>query len=52
MDYEQQGKTFEYRNVLKDAEAMQQMLAYSNGVREVPVIVESGQVTIGYKGGS
>ena len=31
---------------------MQNMLEYSKGVREVPVIVEAGKVTIGYNGGS
>jgi len=28
------------------------MLEHSNGTRKVPVIVEKGQVTIGYDGGS
>lgn len=52
MDYEQQGRVFEYRNVIKEPELLQQMLKYSNGIREVPVIVEGERVTIGYKGGS
>jgi hypothetical protein len=28
------------------------MLEHSNGVRKVPVIVEAGEVTIGFDGGS
>lgn len=29
---------------------MEEMLRHSNGVRQVPVIVEEGKVTIGYGG--
>jgi len=51
-DYEKSGKPFQYVNVLKDNADLKRMLEYSKGVREVPVIVEDGKVTIGYAGGS
>jgi hypothetical protein len=31
---------------------MEIMLKYSNGMRKVPVIVDKGDVTVGFKGGS
>ena len=51
-DYGKSGKPFEYINVLKNRDDLKRMLDYSKGVREVPVIVENGEVTIGYAGGS
>lgn len=39
-----------YHNVKKDPAQMARMLEFSNGQRRVPVIVENGQVTIGYGG--
>ena len=39
-----------YHNVKKDAAQMARMLEFSGGQRRVPVIVENGQVTIGYGG--
>jgi arsenate reductase-like glutaredoxin family protein len=36
--------------VLTDPEKLKIMLSHTNGVRQVPVIVENDQVTIGYKG--
>lgn len=39
-----------YRNVKRDAAALQEMLALTQGRRDVPVIVEDGRVTIGYGG--
>jgi len=39
-----------YRNVLKEPEAMEEMLAASGGRRDVPVMVEGGKATIGYGG--
>jgi glutaredoxin 3 len=39
-----------YRNVKKDPQAMARMLELSKGRRVVPVIVEDGEVTIGYGG--
>ncbi|MCI0414950.1 glutaredoxin [bacterium] len=52
MDYEKSGRPFEYINVQKDRDALQRMLQLTKGVREVPVILEQGKVTIGYNGGS
>jgi glutaredoxin 3 len=51
-DYAKSGKPFEYINVLKDRDDLKRMLEYSKGVREVPVIVENGDVTIGFAGGT
>jgi hypothetical protein len=39
-----------YRNVLRDAAAMKDMLAATGGRRDVPVIVEGGRTTVGYGG--
>jgi len=35
-------------NVKKDAAALERMLGYTKGRRAVPVIVEDGEVTIGF----
>lgn len=40
----------EYRNVKKSAADLDQMLRHSRKRREVPVIVDDGEVTIGYGG--
>jgi hypothetical protein len=37
-------------NVIKDPEQLDAMLEHSKGKRKVPVIVEGGQVTIGFEG--
>lgn len=42
--------TVRYIDVKAEAEGMKQMLAATNGTREVPVIVEGEKVTIGYGG--
>ncbi len=39
-----------YVDVKKDKNGLEKMLAVSNGVREVPVIVEGGKVQIGFGG--
>ena len=39
-----------YHNVKKDPAQLTRMLEFSKGQRRVPVIVENGQVTIGYGG--
>lgn len=39
-----------YRNVQKEAAAMKEMLALTKGRRDVPVMVEGGEVAIGYGG--
>ena len=38
--------------VKADAKKMKTMLEYSDGIRKVPVIVEQGNVTIGFNGGT
>jgi glutaredoxin len=40
----------EYRNVQKEPGSIKEMLEFSGGHRDVPVIVENGRVTIGYGG--
>ena len=49
-DYEKRRVPFEYVNVKKNAADLQRMLEYTKGRREVPVIVESGRVTVGFGG--
>jgi len=49
-DYAKRGVPFEYINVKKDAAALHRMLEYSHQRRAVPVIVDDGQVTIGFGG--
>jgi glutaredoxin len=41
---------FQYVNVRKSPADLARMLELSGGVREVPVIVDNGRVTIGYGG--
>ena len=48
--YFKNGRNVEYIDVLSDAGKLDTMLKYSNGRRKVPVIVERGEVTIGFKG--
>ena len=48
--FARRGYEVDYVNVRKDAAGLQQMLTVSNGRRDVPVIVEDGQVTIGFGG--
>ncbi len=43
---------FQYLNVKKNPADLDRMLAYSNGRRQVPVIVEADTVTVGYAGGT
>ena len=47
---EKSGREIEYYDVRFDAEKMNAMLKYSEGVRKVPVVVDQGKVTIGFKG--
>jgi len=49
-DYAQRKVPFEYVNVKKNPADLQRMLAFSKGRREVPVIVDTGRVTIGFGG--
>jgi arsenate reductase-like glutaredoxin family protein len=39
-------------DVIDDAARLKDMLAYSKQERRIPVIVDGGQVTIGFDGGS
>jgi len=48
--YANDGYAVDYRNVKKSERDLDEMLVHSKGVRKVPVIVESGRVTIGYGG--
>lgn len=41
---------FQYLDVKKSPADLARMLAYSNGTRKVPVIVEGDKVTIGFGG--
>ena len=40
----------EYFDVKKNKEKLKEMLRYSGGKRQVPVIVDGGKVTVGYGG--
>jgi len=44
------GDRAEYFDVKSDSKKLEEMLKYSEGVRKVPVIVESNKVTVGYGG--
>jgi glutaredoxin len=49
-EYEGRRVPFEYLNVKKDKSALARMLEFSKGDRRVPVIVDGGEVTIGFGG--
>jgi glutaredoxin 3 len=49
-DYEARGILFRYVNVKKQPAELERMLLLTRGVRQVPVIVEGGRVTIGFGG--
>ena len=49
-DYRKRHVPFEYVNVKKNAADLARMLTYSGGQRRVPVIVDEGNVTIGFGG--
>ena len=49
-DFARRNIGFEYVNVKRTREALDRMLSYSNGRRQVPVIVEGEKVTIGFGG--
>ena len=44
------GDSASYYDVKADSVKLEEMLAYSRGVRKVPVIVEGDNVTIGHGG--
>jgi glutaredoxin len=51
-DYARRRIPFQYINVKKNPADLERMLEYTGGQRDVPVIVEDGQVTIGFAGGT
>jgi glutaredoxin len=46
------GSKAVYYDVKIDAAKLDEMLKFSQGARKVPVIVEDGEVSVGYEGGS
>ena len=44
------GDAAEYHDVHADPAKLQEMLKHSDGVREVPIIVKDGKVTVGHGG--
>ncbi len=49
-DYARRKVAFEYFNVKKDKAALDRMLKFTKGGRDVPVIVDDERVTIGFGG--
>ena len=49
-DYARRDVAFEFIDVRANPAEMSRMLGYSNGRREVPVIVDDDTVTIGFGG--
>lgn len=49
-DFAKRGYEVDYIDVLADPEQMRRMEMMTMGRREVPVIMEGGQVTIGFGG--
>jgi len=49
-DYAEKGRTVDYVNVVSDPSRLDEMLKWSGGRRDVPVIVEDGRATIGFGG--
>ena len=45
-----EGREVEYFDVLSDADKLNTMLKYSDGARKVPIIVDHGNVSIGFNG--
>ena len=45
-----EGLKVVYRDVVEDPRALEEMLRLSQGVRQVPVLVEGGQVSVGFGG--
>ena len=50
--YTEKKVPFKYIDVLQYPAMLDEMLKLSDGVRKVPVIVESGKITVGFNGGS
>lgn len=49
-DYSKRNIPFDYINVIKNPDNMEKMLKFSEGQRDVPVIVENGKVIVGFGG--
>jgi len=49
-DYQRRHVEVQYINVKKNPTELQRMLEFSKGRRAVPVIVDDGDVTIGFGG--
>ena len=47
-----EGKNVEYIDVVLSSSKLEEMLKLSDGRRSVPVIVENGNISIGFKGKS
>lgn len=47
---EKRGVPFVYYDVLEDPDALEAMLRTTDGRRYVPVIVNNGEVTVGFGG--
>ena len=48
--YAKAGKQVRYLNVVQDPQQLEVMLEHSAGKRKVPLIVEDGIVTVGFRG--
>ncbi len=46
------GIKFDYIDIIVDPNQLDIMLKYSNGARKIPVIVDGGNITIGFEGKS
>ncbi|MGB7948261.1 MAG: glutaredoxin domain-containing protein, partial [Candidatus Binatia bacterium] len=49
-DFARRKIPFDYINVLEDDDGLKRMLEHSKGRRQIPVIVDTGKVTIGFGG--
>ncbi len=45
-----EGMKVVFRDVVADPRALEEMLRQSQGVRQVPVLVEAGRVSVGFGG--
>jgi len=48
--YAKRNQPVKFVSVVDDPQSLAEMLKLSEGQRKVPVIVESGQVIVGFKG--
>jgi glutaredoxin len=47
---DKEGLQVTYRDLLEDPQALEEMLRLTKGTRKVPVLVQAGQVSIGFGG--